>query len=94
MVGRLPRDASPHLDAARRLADAIRARRIDLDLTQQAVAERAGVAYGTVRAIERRAVVDPGVFTISSIARALDTTVDELLGRRPRRRTAARPTAR
>lgn len=80
MVGRLSREASPHREAADRLGQAIRLRRLSLQLSQQAVADRAGVAYGTIRAIERKAVVDPGVFTISSIASALDVTVDELLG--------------
>ena len=47
--------------------------------SQQKLAERAGLAYGTVRAIETGAVVEPGVFTIDAIAQVLDVTITELL---------------
>lgn len=91
MTGRTRREDNPHREAARRLSDRVCARRQALDLSQQALAERAQVSLGTVRAIERRAVVDPGVFTIDAIARALESSVDELLGRSTARRRRRAP---
>lgn len=79
MPGRPRRNESPHRDASKALAARIRARREELGWSQQRLAQSASVAYGTVRAIETNAVVEPGVFTIQLIATALGTDLTELV---------------
>ena len=79
MAGRRKRSESPHLAAASALSAAIRTRRTALGWSQQRLAERASIAYGTVRAVERCAVTEPGLFTIRSIADALGCRLDDLL---------------
>ncbi len=79
MAGRRKRSESPYRDAATALAKEIRSRRIRLGWTQQTLATRADLAYGTVRAIERGTVTEPGLFTINSIAEAFGARLDELL---------------
>jgi transcriptional regulator with XRE-family HTH domain len=58
-----------------RVGEARKSRR----LSQQRLAEQAGISIGTVRAIETGRIKDPGVFTVRSIASALDLTVDDLV---------------
>lgn len=48
-------------------------------LSQQLLAERAGISIGTVRAIETGKTKDPGVFTVRSIASVLGLSLDQLL---------------
>jgi len=79
--GRRRKVDSPHLEAAATLARNVRIVRGERGWSQQKLAERAGVAYGTVRAIETRAVIDPGVFTVQAIAQVLDVTIADLLRR-------------
>lgn len=79
MAGRRKRADSPHLGAATALAATIRARRLELGWSQQKLADRAGIAYGTLRAVESGTVTEPGLFTIRSIADALGSRLDELL---------------
>ena len=79
MPGRRRKADSPYLEAAARLARNVRSARAERGWSQQKLAERAGLAYGTVRAIETGAVVEPGVFTIDAIAQVLDVTITELL---------------
>ncbi len=59
-----------HLQAARKAAG----------LTQQELCQHAGLSYSTLAKIERGAIQAPSVFTIQSIAQALGTTLDELIG--------------
>jgi FMN phosphatase YigB (HAD superfamily)/DNA-binding XRE family transcriptional regulator len=47
--------------------------------TQQALCQRAGLSYSTLAKIERGAIKAPSIFTIHSIAEALNLTLDELL---------------
>ena len=49
-------------------------------MTQQALCQKAGLSYSTLAKIERGAIKTPSVFTIQSIAAALGTTLDELVG--------------
>ena len=49
-------------------------------LTQQELCHKAGLSYSTLTKIERGAIKAPSIFTIQSIAGALETTLDELLG--------------
>lgn len=48
--------------------------------TQQSLCQKAGLSYSTLAKIERGAIKAPSIFTIQSIAVALGTTLDELMG--------------
>lgn len=48
-------------------------------LTQQQLCQRAGISYSTLTKIERGAIKAPSIFTIQSIASALNVGLDELL---------------
>lgn len=69
----MPRSGNP--DAA--LAAAVRRLRIERNLTQEAVAFRAGVTTGSVARLELGQSV-PGWDTVRQIASALDTSLREL----------------
>jgi transcriptional regulator with XRE-family HTH domain len=69
----------------RRLARAIKAERERAQLSQQQLADRAGVAYATVRRIERQEIHHPGFFIIGDIARVLALPLEDL-ATPPRRR--------
>jgi|SRR5665647_155183 len=92
MVGRRKRCDSPHAAAAEALAREIRRRRTARDWSQQRLAGEAGLSYGTIRAIERGAVTEPGFFTVRSIADAFGSSIDDLLSESPDAREGA-PTA-
>ena len=62
-------------DLGRRVAQ----RRRELDLSREQLAERAGMAPGYVDYLEERAARVP-IAGVGSLARALDTSTDELLG--------------
>ena len=49
-------------------------------LTQQGLCYKAHLSYSTLAKIERGAIKSPSIFTIMSIAEALNITVDELVG--------------
>lgn len=49
-------------------------------LTQQQLCQKAGLSYSTLAKIERGAIKSPSIFTIQSIAEALGTSLDALLG--------------
>lgn len=49
-------------------------------LTQDGLSDRAGLAYSTLAKIERGAIKNPSVFTIASIARVLEVSVEDLVG--------------
>lgn len=51
--------------------------------TQQGLCQKAGLSYSTLAKIERGAIKAPSIFTIQSIATALGTTLDELMGTPP-----------
>jgi len=52
-------------------------------ITQQELCHRASLSYSTLAKIERGAIKSPSVFTIQSIAGALNLSLDELLGHKP-----------
>jgi FMN phosphatase YigB (HAD superfamily)/DNA-binding XRE family transcriptional regulator len=58
------------LQAARRAAG----------LTQQTLCQRANISYSTLAKIERGAIKAPSIFTIQSLAAALGSSLDTLLG--------------
>jgi transcriptional regulator with XRE-family HTH domain len=69
------------------LGEAIRRARSRHGLSQQELANRSGVAYATIRKIERGETANAGFFTVAEIARVLDLNLSALAGRtRPRRR--------
>lgn len=49
-------------------------------LTQQELCQRAGLSYSTLAKIERGAIKAPSIFTIQSIAGALSTNLNQLMG--------------
>lgn len=49
-------------------------------LTQQELCQRADLSYSTLAKIERGAIKSPSIFTIQSIATALQLSLDELVG--------------
>ncbi|MFE7751164.1 helix-turn-helix transcriptional regulator [Streptomyces sp. NPDC057428] len=66
-------------DERRRFGDQVRARRMQRDLTQEALAERAGISRDTVQRIER-ATNNPRLTDLLRVARALETRLSDLLG--------------
>lgn len=52
-------------------------------LTQQQLCHKANLSYSTLAKIERGAIKSPSIFTIQSIAAALGTDLDTLLGTSP-----------
>lgn len=56
-----------------------------MQLSQQAIAHRAGIAIGTIRAIESGRTVEPGFFTIIELLDALGLSVEDALERVARR---------
>lgn len=52
-------------------------------LTQQELCQKAGLSYSTLAKIERGAIKAPSIFTIQSIAGALNTPLAQLVGEPP-----------
>lgn len=52
-------------------------------LTQQELCQKAGLSYSTLAKIERGAIKAPSIFTIQSVAGALDMTLNDLMGEIP-----------
>lgn len=77
-MGRRPRDESPFAAAAEELSRRVREHRVQHGWSQQRLAQEAGVSIGTIRAIEGKRVMDPGVFTVRAIAGALSYPLAEL----------------
>lgn len=63
-----------------RLGQRMQAARVRAGLTQQALCQKANLSYSTLTKIERGAIKSPSIFTIQSIASALDVGLDELMG--------------
>jgi len=83
VVGRRPKQESPHVEASRRICTRVRQLRTDRKWSQQRLAEEARVSYATVRALERQVTTDPGVFTLLSLADALEVSLMDLIGSDP-----------
>ena len=66
----------------------VHAARVAAGLSQGQLAERAGVAQAAISRIERGETREPGVLIMAGIARALDTSIEELVGHGARRRSA------
>jgi FMN phosphatase YigB (HAD superfamily)/DNA-binding XRE family transcriptional regulator len=74
--GQLDVQQSSELLLGARLQEA----RKNAHLTQQELCQRASLSYSTLAKIERGAIKSPSIFTIQSIAEALDTTLNDLMG--------------
>lgn len=57
----------------------IRTRRKELGLSQQRLAEKAGLALSQVSKLEQGAITDPHVSTVRKLAKALEISVCELI---------------
>jgi ribosome-binding protein aMBF1 (putative translation factor) len=79
-AGRARRDESRFRDQANRLASRLRSLRHARGMTQEQLAARAQVAVSTLRKIESGRVVEPGYFTVLSLASALGIELRELDG--------------
>lgn len=62
------------------LGKRLQQKRRDSGLTQQELCHKANLSYSTLAKIERGAIKAPSIFTIQSIAAALGTSLDDLLG--------------
>lgn len=62
------------------LGSALQAARKTAGLTQQELCQRSGLSYSTLAKIERGAIKAPSIFTIQSIAAALETDLNGLMG--------------
>lgn len=58
----------------------LQAARKKAGLTQQELCQKAGLSYSTLAKIERGAIKAPSIFTIQSIAGALNTSLTDLIG--------------
>ena len=79
MLGRPHRENNKHHSDAMLLAGRVKQFREGLDLSQEALARAADISVYTVSKLEQGSRVDLSVFTVDALARALDTTVDDLL---------------
>jgi transcriptional regulator with XRE-family HTH domain len=77
-AGRARRENSRFREEAEVLAARLRELRTDRGLTQEQLAGRAQVAVSTLRKIESGRVVEPGYFTMLSLAKALGIDLHEL----------------
>lgn len=62
------------------ISDNIRKLRKEKGLSQDNLARKAGIPYTTLTKIEANVVKSPSVHNVAKIARALDVSVDQLLG--------------
>ena len=77
-AGRAKRDESRFRAQAAALAARLRTLRAGKGMTQEQLAGRAQVAVSTLRKIESCRVVEPGYFTVLSIADALGVAASDL----------------
>jgi transcriptional regulator with XRE-family HTH domain len=61
------------------LAERIKEKRLELELTQEALAIKAQIPYATLSKIESGKVTNPTVTTLKKIADALELSIDYLL---------------
>ncbi len=63
-----------------KLGVAIQKARQAKNMTQQQLCEKADLSYSTLTKIERGAIKAPSIFTVASLCRILNISLDELLG--------------
>lgn len=49
--------------------------------SQEKLAQQAGISYNTLIKIERSGIENPKIETVIKLAKALDTSIDNLVGR-------------
>lgn len=59
----------------------VQSARQNAGITQQTLCHKANLSYSTLAKIERGAIKSPSIFTIASIAEALDVSIDSLVGK-------------
>ncbi len=64
----------------KKLGADLQAARQNKGLTQQQLCEKADLSYSTLTKIERGAIKAPSIFTVASLARELDLSLDALVG--------------
>ena len=74
----------------RLLGQLIQKRREAIGLTQDNLADKAGISYSTVSKLERGVIKDPSIFTIASLAEVMGCTIDNLLGPKPSQSSKAK----
>lgn len=72
--------AAAQVSSEQALAKRLQLARQAAGMTQQELCQHAGLSYSTLAKIERGAIKAPSIFTIQSIAFALNTTLNELMG--------------
>jgi transcriptional regulator with XRE-family HTH domain len=77
--GRRKRADSKYTQRAARLAALIRERRLQADLTQEQLAQRAAMPLSTLRKIETGQVTEPCYFAVVDLLRAVAVPASELL---------------
>lgn len=65
-------------DHARALAQRVRALREGRGWSRERLAKEAGIAVGTLARLESEGAIQPGFFTVGSVAEALEISLDEL----------------
>jgi transcriptional regulator with XRE-family HTH domain len=76
--GRLPKAQSPYREAALILAARVRERRLELKISQEELARRAGITSGVLIRLEQGHTVEPGFFGIVRLMSALELTWEDL----------------
>ena len=74
--GRKPRAESRFTGQAERLAQTVRDARAAVEVSQQEAATRAGVSLSWLAKLEQGAMVEPGLFPVLTLLRALDVQPD------------------
>lgn len=79
--GRKPRTESRFVVQAERLAHTVREARVVAELSQEEAAHRAQVTLSWFTKLEQGAMVEPGLFPVLCVLRALDVqpVIEELL---------------
>ena len=62
------------------LAENIKKHRKRLKLTQEALARKADISYNTVIKLESKGITDPRMETLKKLAKALNISIDDLVG--------------
>jgi transcriptional regulator with XRE-family HTH domain len=74
-----PRDTEAAKERGAELGRKVRQKRKDAEMPVEMVAVRARVSVDYLRRIEQGRVANPGVFTVSAIASAIEVGIDELI---------------
>lgn len=56
--------------------------RLKRNLTQRELAKKSGVSYNTIIKIERGGITNPKIETVVKLAKALNISIDNLIGRK------------